>query len=224
MKNREFYKDGVPHGIHIDYDCSGNVLKKVTFDYGKEYDENGIAKNGTYKLPESIVSYKNGYRTSHTSTYPNGKKSITYYHKGLVLGSTLFNKDGDVIRLKESSKKHKTAKSINHTNKNMGINSKGIIKEIKPLEISIKNKHFGIDWKSNYPLKEITRIELYFSVNRGNTWKLFNIYSPTLKQLPVKVTENGTYCFITRALSTTTSEPKPNDSTTPKLIVHIKSE
>ena len=111
-----------------------------------------------------------------------------------------------------------------HQRPNVEIDNKGNLSEIKPLEININYKRFGVQWTSSYPMKELTGVELYYSLNKGKTWKLYSTYKPNPSPLPVIVKEDGTYSFYTRALSKPSPEPKPLNNTLPKLIVHINSD
>lgn len=103
------------------------------------------------------------------------------------------------------------------------ITPQGNLIKRKPPELTIKFKNFGIDWKSTYPIEELLGVELYYSVNKGKTWKLYKFYKSPKGPLPVKVTANGTYSFYTRAIGKKLSEEAPEDDTSPKVIVNVKA-
>ncbi len=74
------YKDGEKHGVHRDYDASGNITASRIYEYGKEVGRGIIGSTGRLEGPWKEL-YENG-TVKEEGTYENGLRSgkWRYYH------------------------------------------------------------------------------------------------------------------------------------------------
>ncbi len=95
----------------------------------------------------------------------------------------------------------------------------------EPTERMIVNvKRFGLKWKPKSP-ERIVLLRIWFSVDNGQTWKVYSETENPSSPAPVKVTEDGIYAFYTQLKDAAgNEEPAPIPGTAPKGLVVVDTK